>query len=138
MKPRAHWPGMALAVVLCLFAVAPSAHAECAWVLWDQGVNTGIWINRGAYPSYSKCWTRIRALTGIAEEGSLADWGDWFRKAGRYRSIQDKSQTNSGFYSVPKESGALAMMGDRVWGDYSCLPDTIDPRGPKTGKWKRD
>ena len=37
------------------------------------------------YPTYSKCWARIHQVTGIAEDGTLADWYDWMRRLGRYR-----------------------------------------------------
>lgn len=41
-KPAGHWRvraavyARALVVMLCLLAAAPSALAECAWVLWGQ------------------------------------------------------------------------------------------------------
>ncbi len=34
-----HWPDLLVASFLCLLAIAPSAHAECAWVLWGQTVD---------------------------------------------------------------------------------------------------
>jgi hypothetical protein len=42
------------------------------------------WSSRSsAYPTYSKCWAKIHAYTGISEEGSLVDWLDWMRGLGR-------------------------------------------------------
>jgi hypothetical protein len=48
------WPCTLLAMFCCLLALAASAHAECAWVLWLN--HTGV-VARAAYAvlPHSRC-----------------------------------------------------------------------------------
>lgn len=117
-----------LLVALSLLTSAATAHAESAWILWSRIQDVSQrdkwedWTNGGsAFPTYSKCWARIHQYTGVAEEGSAADWYDWVRGVGRYSKRGDIVATESGVLMVTAKSAS----------EWRCLPDTVDPRGPK-------
>jgi hypothetical protein len=119
---------------LFLLAWAATSHAESAWILWsriadltkdDQWLD---WTSGGsAFPTYDKCREKIREYTHVPEENSLADWFDWARGTGRYNK-------NGGVYIT--ESGVLLVspQNPRIASEWRCLPDTMDPRGPKASR----
>ena len=89
MPPR-RWCRTALATFVWFFALAASAHAECAWVLW-VGLKLGPTMD-------SMQWMPMRSDSN---------------EAACQRSAA--------------ENGAKIVPGI-MW---VCLPDTVDPRGPK-------
>ena len=94
--------------VLSLVASVATAYAERPWILWSQGVRnkTAIaWFAAGAYPSLKECRT---ALTEAAER------------------LQ-----NSGYELVDTAQSITAMKDDDNFTGLTCLPGTVDPRGPK-------
>jgi hypothetical protein len=106
-----------LASLCALLGVATSAEAAQAWVLWERQLVPGAnladeWVIRAAWPEWSDC------------------------KKEEEKSILDQLATK------PTEAGAkvnrfgnsvTAQVGMRVlWSfKFVCLPDTVDPRGPK-------
>jgi hypothetical protein len=105
----------ALLVVTSLLLTASSAWAECAWVLWNEVTRVPENVN-----AKSQEWIAIAASVEKAEcERSLAT---------KISSLPKEAKMSSTSSNVlrrdigPKETELMRFI---------CLPDTIDPRGPK-------
>jgi hypothetical protein len=66
----------------------------------------------------------VRQYTGVAEAGSFADWYEWARGIGPYNKQSGIFVTEAGVLLVNPRNPRMAS-------EWRCLPDTIDPRGPK-------
>ena len=96
----------ALFVVLYLLLSFRTASAECAWVLWQESSAIGYassWTSQGAWSAETECRGRL---------------------ARAYASFGVGQAAEGTAVSVPG-SPTNAMVS------LLCLPDTIDPRGPK-------
>ena len=100
--------------VLGLLTLATSASAACAWVLWYESLNlktreTEVGID-ASYTSGEACIKEIASKL----ESNLRD-----KDGALTRTAQTEA---TGFVQIGKTNYHVT---------YRCLPDTIDPRGPK-------
>jgi hypothetical protein len=112
-------------VALFLLTSAATAYAECAWVLWSR--ITGLdqqrgtyesqsWTITAAFPTYQTCAPRQQSELRRVKQ-MLLEKQDW--------RVRENNETVTG---VLEREGRLDSL--MFW--FNCLPDTVDPRGPKT------
>ncbi len=102
-----------LLVALALFTSAATAHADSEWVLWVKkdydAALAGRWRLIQAYATQQDCITAL---------------GETFTEASNGQTMSERDTTRGSFMLTYGGVAALSAM---------CLPDTVDPRGAKTG-----
>ena len=113
------------ALALSLLTSAATAHAECAWVLWE-----GIWTERET--AHDQSWSVIAGWPSFGDcqpvlSRAVAD------RAQRWRSARLPSGATDTSREVRAEGNQVSVMSKSGMLNYTyvCLPDTVDPRGPK-------
>ena len=112
----------AMFAALCLLVWVATAHADCAWVLWQEtntiqspSETTTTWTTPLAYPSRDAC---IAVIDEYVRQ--------WERTRTPQQSVSRATTgTSAEFVTTPSEGGRALIVRRH------CLPDTVDPRGPK-------
>jgi hypothetical protein len=117
---------VSLVAVLLLFTSAAMASAECAWVFWIKrdydAALEGDWTVLQARATRHDCIAALQeefrdAIEAFKERGKAAGAEGMARAA----QIMDESAAR----------GTILLVGRGQSIAGKCLPDTIDPRGPK-------
>ena len=98
------WPRILL-TLLCLLALATSASADGAWALWMMGAASP-WDSVGTFSTREQCLEALHQQAQAVEKLGLKVTEDI---AGSSFAATDADRDMRG----------------------QCLPDTVDPRGPK-------
>ncbi len=100
-----------LLVAVSLLTFAETGYAECSWVLWvyalDKGARLDEYSVDEAHSTQREC------------EQSVRDYAP---------SLKAKGYTVSG--GSPESRTVIGRLAGTTF-KYFCLPDTVDPRGPK-------
>jgi len=108
-----------LVVVLLLLASVSTASAECAWLRWTNhwdGTGKERWVIGQAHASKAVC------LADVARAREFDQ-----------KTADTAAAKKSNVTVLLREDGgtSIGASGETNGWRYHCLPDTIDPRGPK-------
>jgi|GEM_PF-673506 len=118
------------ATLCCLPIFAAAASAESSWVLWSQDVAT----EPGLVTEDKKAWHHIGAF-----DSKAACFADASTKAEGLAYGADKERKievlrlglGGDHLAVKSRFGGGLFDGALLWTYFRCLPDAVDPRGPK-------
>ena len=109
----------ALLVAFYLLTSAATAYAECAWVLWEQ-TNTGLAPLAWKILRVSADMTSCEAVKARTVEVAAASPPTGYAR---------ERLGDSTVMETPRVGLLIGAPSTTL--QYSCLPDTVDPRGPR-------
>ena len=104
-----------LLLVLCPMAFTTSAAAECAWVLWDDSLLLA-----------PRLGSNLAPLSASASK----------QECDKAAEREVRMRVEAGAIRLPGSEASVLVKGPGggdITKTYRCLPDTVDPRGPKGG-----
>jgi hypothetical protein len=101
-----------LVAVLAVLAVASTAGAACAWVLWESTIA----------PSGGRTWEVAGSHNLERDCSSVADL---------FNRATEAQMTKFNLTRAEAIAKGEKAEPEKAWTLRVCLPDTIDPRGPK-------
>jgi hypothetical protein len=116
------------ALVVALLTLAPMrAWAECAWLLWQEISDV--------FPHQIKSvrsWGVLVALETRTEceDMLMSMWQDTVDQHQRSKYGMKEVHSRRGFIEVIQKGQQGEFLGKTTY-SFQCLPDAIDPRGPK-------
>jgi hypothetical protein len=109
----------ALIAVTAVLMLAPSASAECAWVLWTHGSIIG------THPTELAMDQPWRPVEGWSTRTECA--ADQAVRVKRDEQLRETPEWKRQWKDLMREYADKA----KPEVEYLCLPDTVDPRGPR-------
>jgi hypothetical protein len=121
-------------IVVCLLLSTAPASAECAWVWWsrmEMGKDRFDWAPGAVFPNYAACRTAIGKVMYLDEPGSVRDWWLWLTRQGPYDPKRPRAGSAEFVGAIWTDDGAVSLGGPNQSVEVRCLPETMDPSGPK-------